>query len=122
MVEIYLADQALENAWAVVEGFEVSERLSLQLARESAKASLNRDWSRVFSVFMEQAEHFIGLGNNDAYQEAISLLLELGSFAKESHHQSEAEKGIAMLKEKYKRKRNFIRFLGERQRVLAEEL
>lgn len=112
LIEIYMLDKTWDKAWQVVEGFRVSDHLHLELARESGKISLNDYWSHIFPAFKKLAINEIEQGNNKAYNNAVSILVELLQLVVGTPYLQEAKEGIAELAETYKRKRNFVSYLN----------
>ncbi|WP_281648517.1 hypothetical protein [Parendozoicomonas sp. Alg238-R29] len=112
LVGIYLMGAEWEKAWNIVQGFQVADDLALNLARESAKASLEKHWERILRVFTGQASGQIEQGNNEAYQQGVSLLVELHGLTMGTPYHHRAEQEIAGLKETYRRKRNFVSYLN----------
>ena len=113
LMAIYLDQKAWNDAWTLVESRSVSDDLQLALARQLSTVSLNKDWNRIIAIYKRQATDQVEKGNNEAYQIAIALLQELHGIVSTSEHIDDVAQLVTSLRVTYKRKRNFIGWLGE---------
>ncbi|NET39328.1 MAG: hypothetical protein F6K19_46400 [Cyanothece sp. SIO1E1] len=110
LVEIFLWEGDLDQAWQAAQTGGCSKNLWMQLA--AARAADHPE--DALSVYQPAIEPLINQTSNEAYSKAVDLLLKVRDLMARLNRQSEFETFLANLSTTYKRKRNFIKFLKQR--------
>jgi len=108
LVEILLWEGDVDQAWREAQQGGCNPTLWQRLA-ELRAAEHPED---ALAVYSDQIEPLINQTNNDAYRHAIELLLKVKTLMVRLDRKAEFEESMARLKAKYRRKRNFIKFLN----------
>lgn len=109
LVEIYLWEKNVEAAWEAASRGSISDQLWLKLAalREEDHPG---DAVPIYRRLIETA---VAQTNNTSYGEAIKLLMRLKPLVVRLGMPTEFGQYVALLRAKYKAKRNFIKLLGK---------
>jgi uncharacterized Zn finger protein len=107
-VEILLWEGDVDQAWQEAQQGGCNPTLWQRLA-ELRAAEHPED---ALAVYSDQIEPLLEQTNNDAYRHAIELLLKVKTLMVRLDRKAEFEESMARLKAKYRRKRNFIKFLN----------
>ncbi len=104
LVRIMIEERMFKDAWGVVRDHGASRGVKEALARAS-EATHPRE---ALSVYREHVEDLAGAGGNPAYEEAAALIARMATL------QAAAEQAayVAEIKERHRRKRNFMKLLG----------
>jgi uncharacterized Zn finger protein len=109
LVEILLWEGEVEAAWREAKEGGCSERLWMELAdrraREYPEDSL--------SIYEARIEPLVEQTNNAAYEQAYELLLKTRTLMRGLGREQEFEEYVELLREEYKRKRNFMKLLEQ---------
>jgi len=103
-VKILMHEKLFDMAWALTRKHRVSRSMKESLARES-EADHPRE---ALEVYAERVEELANAGGDRAYQEAAGLVARMGPLrdaAKQTAY-------VAILKQRFGRKRNFMKLLG----------
>jgi uncharacterized Zn finger protein len=109
LVEIYLWEKNIDVAWETALRGAISDQLWLTLAAAREKdhpGDAAPVYRRLIETMVEQT-------NNTAYEEAIKLLRRLKPLFARLDSVADYGQYIALLRAKYKAKRNFIKLLGK---------
>jgi len=108
LVEFYLHHEAYEKALAAAEKEKIDLNLLLKLAwRISDKPE------KAFPLFQQVLESQIGLTNNNAYHQAIGILKDMVDKIKTKQQKQHMSELLTYLRQKFRAKRNFIKWLDE---------
>ncbi|MBE9077447.1 hypothetical protein IQ241_09075 [Romeria aff. gracilis LEGE 07310] len=110
LVEIFLWEGDLDQAWKAAKSGGCSRNLWMQLA-EARAAEHPED---ALSVYRPAIEPLIDQTHNDAYRQAVDLIVKVEDLMKKLDRKAEFEQFLAELSTTYKRKRNFIKLLNHR--------
>ena len=108
LLEIHLHDEAIEDALAIATEEEINPDLLLELARK-----ISNQPEKAFPLFQRVIESNIMQTNNDAYRYAINLLQELAGIMQSSQQKQQMMELLEHLRQQYRAKRNFIKWLNE---------
>jgi uncharacterized Zn finger protein len=108
LLEIHLHDEAIEEALALATEEQINPDLILELARK-----ISNQPEKAFPLFQRVIEFNIIQTENDAYRYAIKLLQELAVIMKSSQQKQLMTQLLEQLRQKYRAKRNFIKWLNE---------
>jgi uncharacterized Zn finger protein len=108
LLEFYLHDGAIDEALAIATNEKVSAELALELAWK-----LSNEPDKAFPLFQRVVEHSIRQTKNTAYRDAVKLLQEMAGVMKSRQQQQQLQQLLAYLRQEYRAKRNFIKFLNE---------
>jgi uncharacterized Zn finger protein len=108
LLEIHLNDEAFEEALAIATEEEINPDLLLVLARK-----ISNQPEQAFPLFQRVIESNIMQTNNHAYRYAINLLQELAGIMQSSQQKQQMMELIEHLRQQYRAKRNFIKWLNE---------
>lgn len=107
LVEIYIFEGDVEEAWREAKEGGCSEGLWLELAslreKEHPEDSLE--------IYEGRIEPLIEQTNNAAYEEAYKLLMKTRDIMRRLDREAEFDEYVELLRAEYKRKRNFIKLL-----------
>ena len=109
LVEIFLWEGDAEQAWQAARSGGCSQSLWMQLAAIRA-ADHPED---ALSVYQPMIEPLINETNNEAYHRAVDLILKVKDLMTRLDQTVDFEAFISELSTTYKRKRNFIKLLGQ---------
>jgi uncharacterized Zn finger protein len=103
-VKILMHEKRFDMAWAMTRKYRVSRTVKEGLARES-EAGHPRE---ALEVYARRVDELANEGGNRAYEEAAGFIARMG------HLRAPAEQTayVAALKERFGRKRNFVKLLG----------
>ena len=103
-VNILMHEKRFDMAWAMTRKHRVSRAIKVSLARE-CEADHPR---QALEVYAERVEELANEGGNRAYEEAAGFIARMGRL------RSSAEQAVyvATLKERFGRKRNFVKLLA----------
>lgn len=104
LIEILMAEDRYEEAWAVLRERGAGERLALRLAEKSEKTHV----AEVIALYLKQVESLVGMGGNRSYEEAAKYIARLAGLQEAAAHGAYVDD----LRTRHKAKRNFIKLLG----------
>ncbi len=111
LVKIFLLEDNIESALQIAEQHNVDDDSLLNVARRIPDRA-----ERALRLYMRVAEQCVSRGNNDAYQQAVDVVLQsrrlLGENVQIQWHEQ-----LAFIRNKHKAKRNFQKILDN---ALAE--
>jgi len=107
VVEIFLWEENIDEAWQAAQEGGCRQDLWMKLAAER-EADYPED---ALSVYQPAIEPLINQTNNDAYAQAVVLLLKVRNLMARVNQPSEFDEYLDHLATTYKRKRNFISLL-----------
>ncbi len=107
LVEAYIFEGEVEEAWREAKEGGCSEPLWLELA------SLREEEypEEALEIYEERIEPLVEQTNNAAYEEAYELLMKTRSIMRRTGREAEFDEYLELLRAEYKRKRNFIKLL-----------
>ena len=114
LVEIFLYEGDSEEAWREARTGGCSDSLWLRLA--VAREKLHPEDAA--PVYMRQAEAGVGATSNGRYEESVGLLAKAASVMKRLDRSPEFVQQLEALRMKYKIKRNFIKLVEQKRKVL----
>ncbi|MGP1386758.1 MAG: SWIM zinc finger family protein [Thainema sp.] len=109
LVEIYLWEGNIDQAWQAALTGGCHRNLWMRLAERRA-ADHPED---ALSVYLPAVEPLINQTNNDAYLQAVDLLVQIKDLMARLNRQTEFDTLLTEMSTNYKRKRNFIKFLTQ---------
>ena len=109
LVEIFLWEGDSEEAWQVARTSGCSKRLWMQLG-ELREAEHPAD---AVAVYQTEVEPLIEAKNNAAYGEAVALLGKIKTLMTRLDKTADFEALVSQLSTAHKRKRNFMKLLGQ---------
>lgn len=104
LISFLLEDKDHDRAWAAVHRLGASDRI---LVRLSAASETTHPREAVHG-YSQHVHSLVNIGGNDNYAEAVKLLARMASLRDASEHKAHVE----ALRERFARKRNFIKLLG----------
>jgi len=108
LVEFYLHHEEYEKALAVAEKEQIEHNLLVELAWR-----ISNQPDKAFPLFQQVLESQIKLTNNNAYHQAIDLLKEMADKFRTKQQKQHMTELLAHLRQKFRAKRNFIKWLDE---------
>ncbi|MCG6937740.1 MAG: hypothetical protein LJE83_06145, partial [Gammaproteobacteria bacterium] len=108
LLEIYLYHEAYEDGYKLVAKENARHALLLELAW-----NISNQPDRAFPLFQRVIESLLSRTNNNAYGEAIQLMQDMANKLQSRQQQQCHTELLALLREKYRAKRNFIKWLNE---------
>ncbi len=108
LMSIYLADKDVGEAWQLSQQYEFDIPHLKQLA-----ILLTHDVKRASALYVLMADRYVNQTCNESYQQAISLLQDMAALSQSSEHQINMVKVLEQMREKFRLKRNFIKWLNE---------
>lgn len=109
LVEVFLWEDVIEQAWETAQAHGCSPQLWMKLAdlraTDHPEASL--------AIYQPAVEPLINQTNNDAYAQAVDLLLKIQAIMTKLDRLAEFEVLVTTLSQTYKRKRNFVKLLSQ---------
>ena len=106
-LDILLLENNVNAALSWVSQHAVAPHLLLQLAR-----MLTLEPVKAVPLYHRLGAYYVSQGNNSAYKQAVSLLVEMQAFCQAPVHLQLANAAIYKLRMEFKAKRNFIQFLN----------
>jgi hypothetical protein len=104
LVDLLMGEGMFDDAWAAARKYG----LSLYRKESLAKASEATHPAAAIEVYTERVEERVRSGGNLAYEEAARLIARMSGLRRDQ----EQAAYVADLRERHRRKRNFIRLLG----------
>jgi uncharacterized Zn finger protein len=111
LVEVYLWEKNAEAAWETASRGTISDSLWLKLAATREEGHPGD----AVPIYLRLIETAIEQTNNSAYEEAITLVKRLKPLLPRLDIPADFRQYIALLRAKYKAKRNFIKLLDKLQ-------
>lgn len=108
LVALYIREEKYQDALSLVQQHKVHKSSLLQIAQ-----AFNQQPVVAIPLYVDLAESYVLQGQNDAYHQAVSILLTVISIAVDAKDKTLAELTIADFSTRFKAKRNFIKFLNE---------
>ncbi|MEO1209768.1 MAG: DUF6880 family protein [Cyanobacteria bacterium J06638_20] len=109
LVEIFLWEGEVEQAWIEAQNGGCSKQLWMQLADQRAD-----DYPEdALSIYLPVIEPLIKQTDNNAYRQAVALLVKVKALMTKIGCEDDFERRLTTLVTIYKRKRNFIKYLLE---------
>lgn len=109
LVRIFLWEKRHEEAWQEALAGGCNDDLWMQLA-----ASREQEHPQeALSIYMERIAPLVEMTNNAAYERAVEILRKVRQLMRQLERDTEFDDYFATLKTEYKRKRNFIKLLGD---------
>ena len=108
LLEFYLHHEVYEKALAVAEKEKIDSNLLLKLAWRISKQP-----EKSFPLFQRVLESQIELTNNNAYHQAIGLLKDMADKFKTKQQKQHMSELLTQIRQKFRAKRNFIKWLNE---------
>ena len=103
-VKILMHERRFAKAWTMTRKHRVSRTVNERLARES-EAEHPRE---ALEVYARRVDELANAGGNRAYEEAAGLIARMGAL----RGAAEQTAYVATLKERFGRRRNFVKLLG----------
>ncbi len=103
-VKILMHEKRFDMAWAMTRKHRVSPGVKESLARES-EADYPRE---ALNIYAERVDELANGGGNRAYKEAADLIARMGRL----RALAEQTAYVATLKERFGRRRNFVKLLA----------
>ncbi|MFG6095008.1 hypothetical protein SPB21_07145 [Leptothoe sp. ISB3NOV94-8A] len=113
LVELFLWEEDIDQAWQAAQSGGCSSHLWMRLA--DIRASNHPEDS--LAIYQPAIEPLINQTNNEAYHQAIDLIVKVKDVMTKLDRETDFETFVAQLSESYKRKRNFIKFLKQRRLI-----
>lgn len=104
LVQLFTHEKQMDDAWNAIRRHEITSSTAMELARAS-EATHPADAIGVYSARVDQ---LVQEGGASAYAEAVSLVGRMASL----QGAAEQAKLVATLKERFRRKRNFMKLLA----------
>ncbi|HDL84902.1 MAG TPA: hypothetical protein ENH11_00965 [Candidatus Acetothermia bacterium] len=111
LVEIFLWEEKLADAWKEAQTGGCSDSLWLRLAKER-EAEYPADAVPIYQRLVEQE---IQKKNNQSYQEAVDMIGHIRKLLFKMGKENEFRQYLAEIKKQHKRKRNFIGYLARKE-------
>lgn len=115
LVELFLHEQNAEAAWHEAQEDGCSEGLWRTLAKEREKEHPED----AVPIYLRQAEASVDTTKNSGYEDALQLLLRAAPLMTRMGKGEEFARQLALLRGKYKAKRNFIKLLDQNTAQLS---
>lgn len=104
LIRILMSEKMLDAAWAAVREHGAASGLKESLAKAS-EVSYPQE---ALEVYVERVEELVEAGGNPGYEEACGLIARMAALRSAAGHAAY----VADLKERFRRKRNFMKLLG----------
>jgi tetratricopeptide (TPR) repeat protein len=114
LIEIFLYEKNVEEAWREAQGGDCWENLQLRLADLRSEEHPGD----AGAIFWNAAERELASVRNSRYEHAVDLLVKAAAAMKRAGQSVEFRQKLELLKWKYGAKRNFMRLLEEERRLL----
>jgi uncharacterized Zn finger protein len=108
LLEILLWEGEVEAAWREAKEGGCSEGLWIALADRRARDHPEDS----LTIYKARIEPLVEQTNNAAYEQAYELLLKTRILMRRLGREQEFEEYVELLREEFKRKRNFMKLLG----------
>ena len=109
LVEIFLWEEEIEQAWQAAKSGGCSSRLWMQLA----DLRIDHHPEDALFVYQSAVEPLINQTDNAAYRQAVELIIKVKDIMTRLDRVADFETFVAQLSKTYRRKRNFIKFLRQ---------
>jgi len=109
LIELYLYQGNSILAYELINSYLANDQAWLQIARHS-----NTPFKSAWNIYQRLIIQEVDLTNNNAYKQALKLIQEAASKADKPLEKQLFKKEITQLREEYKRKVNFTKWLDER--------
>lgn len=109
LIELYLYQGNSKLAYELINSYLANDQAWLQIARHS-----NTPFKSAWDIYQRLITQQVNLTNNNAYKQALKLIQEAASKADKPLEKQLFKKEITELREEYKRKVNFTKWLDER--------
>lgn len=103
LVSILVLEKAYEQAWAIVRDFGASDGAKQRLARESEGTHPQQ----AMEVYSQRVDRLVSAGGNQAYADACALIQRMAKLRSAVDQMVY----VSTLKERFRRKRNFMKLL-----------
>lgn len=114
LVEIYLYERDIEAAWREAQAGGCSEGLWLRLA-----AAREKEYpADAAPIYLKQAEAAVSATRNGRYDDSVALLVKAAAVMKQMGQSAEFVRHLEALRVKYKIKRNFIKLVEQKRKLL----
>jgi uncharacterized Zn finger protein len=114
LVEIYLHERDIEAAWREAQAGGCSDGLWLQLAAAREKEHP----ADAAPIYLKQAEAAVSATRNGRYDDPVALLVKTAAVMKRMGQSAEFVRQLEALRVKYKIKRNFIKLVEQKRKLL----
>jgi len=104
LIDIHMHEKSFDAAWAAARKYGASTYMEDDLARKSEKTHPRE----ALSVYTKRVEELARTGGNPAYEHAAKLIARMASL----QGASEQAAYVAGLRQRFERKRNFMKLLG----------
>ncbi|QIG52698.1 acyltransferase [Nordella sp. HKS 07] len=104
LIDILMHEKSFDAAWAAVRKYGASAYAEDDLARKSEKSHPRE----ALAVYAKRVEELVNAGGNPAYEQAAKLIARMTSL----QGASEQAAYVAGLRQRFERKRNFMKLLG----------
>ena len=111
LVEVFLFEHDLEQAWAEANAGGCSPKLWLELARKREREHP----TDAIPIFEEEVERLIGAKRNEAYQEAVGMMAHIGKLMRAAAQPEAFQSYSAGVRARHKAKRNLVKLLDARR-------
>ncbi len=115
LVEIFLHERKLEEAWREAETGGCFDRLWLRLA-EAREKDCPEDAA---SVYLRLAGNLLQISGNSRYEEPVELLIKAAGAMKRANRMDEFTRRLDELRLQYRSKRNFTKLLEDQREFLS---
>lgn len=114
LVEVFLYEGDVEAAWREAHAGGCAQHLWLRLA-ETREAEHPEEAA---PIYLRQADALVQAGGKAAYDSALDLLVKLAALMKRLNKSQEFVQTIDSLRVKHRLKRNFIKLLQQKEKLL----
>lgn len=108
MMQIYLAENAIDDAFILSQNAAIDTNLLYELAR-----AVGDNLERAVPLYTQLINDEVNRANNEAYWHGIQLLQSLDNLSESSEHKATIQTLLADLRIRFKPKRNFIKWLNQ---------
>jgi uncharacterized Zn finger protein len=115
LVEIFLHERQLEEAWREAEAGGCSDHLWLRLAKAREKDRPEE----AAPVYLKLAGNLLQIIRNSNYEEPVELLIKAAGAMKRANRGAEFVRHLDALRAQYKSKRNFTKLLEKQRELLS---
>ena len=111
LVQIHLEDNDVDSAWEEARSGGCSDVLWMQLALRREKSHPEES----LQIYQQQIGTVINRKNNDAYQEAVRLLVRIRDLMTRLDREKDFSPYLKQLGAEHSRKRNFMKLLEKKR-------
>ena len=111
LVEVFMFEGDVEQAWAEAEAGGCSPKLWLEFARKREREHP----PDAIPIFEQEVERLIGAKRNDAYQEAVAMMAHIGKLMRAAAQPEAFPPYAAGVRERHRAKRNLVKLLDARR-------